>query len=339
MKIVLDVFGGDHAPDAIFDGAIWALKEKPEIELVLVGKQEYLERRMAEIDEALKKRIELAFAEEVIGNEEHPTSAVRHKENSSIVVACKMLKERDDLGAFVSAGSSGAVLTGALLRIGRIKGIIRPTLISTFPTVKGGKVLLSDAGANVDCKPENLKQFAIIANEYARHHLGLENPRIGLLNVGVEPGKGNELAKQAYELIKELPINFVGNVEARDYLSGDVDIIISDGFSGNMLMKGTEGAGLHIMKMLKDAIYGSLSGKIGGLFLKKSLNKIKNMMDFSNYGGANFLGCEKLVVKCHGASKPKSIKVALIETYNTMLKNIPNKIREAINKANEEASV
>ncbi len=337
MKIVLDVFGGDNAPDAIFDGAIEALKEKSEIELVLVGKQEYLTKRMNEVDEALKPRIELAFAEDIIDNEEHPTTAVRHKQNSSIVVGCNLVKTRDDCGAFVSAGSSGAVLVGALLRIGRIKGVIRPTLISTFPTVTGGRVLLADSGANVDCKAENLRQFAIIANEYAKHHLGLEQPRIGLLNVGVEPGKGNEVAKEAYEMLKELPINFIGNVEAREYLSGNVDVIISDGFAGNMLMKGTEGAGMHIMKMIKEAIYGSLRGKIGGLFLKKPMMKIKNMMDYSNYGGANFLGCEKLVVKCHGSSKPRSIKLALIETYNTMLKNIPMYIKQAINEGSESA--
>jgi len=332
MKIVLDIYGGDNAPDAIFDGAIDALKEKKEIELVLVGKQEYLDKKVSLLEENIKSRIELAYAEDVIENEEHPTTAVRRKLNSSIVVGCNLVKERDDCGAFVSAGSSGAVLTGALLKIGRINGILRPTLISTFPTVVGGKVLLADSGANVDCKSEYLKQFAIIANEYAKHHLGLDNPRIGLLNVGVEPGKGNEVAKAAYEMLKELPINFIGNVEAREYLSGNVDVIISDGFAGNMLMKGTEGAGMHIMKMIKEAIYGSLRGKIGGLFLKKPMMKIKNMMDYSNYGGANFLGCKKLVVKCHGSSKPRSIKLALIETYNTMLKNIPEKIEQAIIK-------
>jgi len=338
MKIVLDIYGGDNAPDAIFDGAIEALKENDKIELVLVGKQEYLTRRMESVDENLKSRIELAFAEEVIENEEHPSTAVRRKLNSSIVVGCDLCKTRDDCGAFVSAGSSGAVLTGALLKIGRIKGVLRPTLISTFPTVVGGKVLLADSGANVDCKPEYLKQFAIIANEYAKHHLGLEKPRVGLLNVGVEPGKGNEVAKAVYEMLKELPINFIGNVEAREYLSGNVDIIISDGFAGNMLMKGTEGAGMHIMKMIKEAIYGSTRGKIGGLFLKKPMMKIKNMMDYSNYGGANFLGCSKLVVKCHGSSKPRSIKLAIIETYNTMLKNIQTYIDKAINEVDISAN-
>ena len=312
MKILVDAFGGDNAPVEIVKGAVLAVNERSDLKLVLVGKIDEVKAELQKY-KYNEEQIEIIDAQDVILNEDHPVSAIRNKPNSSLVVAFNNLKTNDDFGALVSAGNSGAVLAGAQIKLGKIKGIQRPTLMTTFPTITGGTVLLADGGVNMDCKPEYLVQFAYMADLYAKKIQNKENPKVGLLNVGVEEYKGDERAKQVHQLLKNLPINFGGNMESRDYLSGKWDIIISDGFAGNVLNKGTEGAVLNFLKMFKSYIKESTSAKLGYLLMKKQLKKMLKIVDFNEHGGALFMGVNKVVIKCHGASLAKSIKLAIFE--------------------------
>ena len=315
MKILVDAFGGDNAPLEIVKGSVLAVNENADLKLVLVGKKSEIEKELAKYSFD-KNRIEIINADDVVLNEDHPVSAIRNKPNSSLVVAFNNLKENDEFGALVSAGNSGAVLAGAQIKLGKIKGVQRPTLMTTFPNILGGTVLLADAGVNMDCKPEYLVQFALMANLYATKIQKKENPTVGLLNVGVEEFKGDERTKQAYKLLQKLPINFAGNMESRDYISGKWDIIVSDGFAGNVLNKGTEGAVLNFLKMFKRYIKESFGAKIGYLLMKKQLKKMLKVVDFNEHGGALFMGVNKIVIKCHGASRAKSIKLAIFEAYD-----------------------
>lgn len=334
MKIVVDVFGGDNAPDEIVKGVSLALKERPEIEVALVGKKAVIEEQL-KLYPCDMARVEIIEADDVITNDDNPTSAVRNKPESSLVKAFTSVRDREDCGAVVSAGNSGAVLTGALLKLGRIKGVSRPCLMTAFPTIMGDKqVLLTDCGVNMECRPEYLAQFAIMANTYCQKVCKIENPVVGLLNVGVEEDKGTEREKTAYKLLKELPINFQGNMESREYLSGKWDLIISDGFSGNVLNKGTEGAVLNFLKLFKKEVKSSFWAKIGYLFMKKKINKIKKLGDFNEYGGALFLGCKKVVVKCHGASKANSIRLSIFQAYDAIENNVCGLIKDAVDEFN-----
>lgn len=327
MKILVDAFGGDNAPIEIVKGAVLAVNEKSDLQLVLVGKIEEISAELAKYSYN-KSQIEIINATDVVLNEDHPVSAIRNKPNSSLVVAFNNLKENDEYGALVSAGNSGAVLAGAQIKLGKIKGIQRPTLMTTFPTITGGTVLLSDAGVNMDCKSEYLVQFALMANLYATKIQKKENPKVGLLNVGVEEYKGDERAKAVHQLLKDLPINFCGNMESRDYLSGKWDIIISDGFAGNVLNKGTEGAIINFFKMFKRNIKSSFWAKIGYLFMKKQLKKMLKVMDFNEYGGALFMGVNKVVIKCHGASYAKSIKLAIFEAAQAIEADVVSLLKQ-----------
>lgn len=306
IKIVVDGYGGDNAPLSVVCGCIDAINKFSDLKIVLVGKEEELKKLLTE-NGYNGDRIEIVNATEVITNDDVPTHAIRQKKDSSLVVAIDYINnatEEDNIGGFVSAGSTGAVLTGALLKLGRLEGIKRPALAPPLPNKKGGKTLLIDCGANMDSKPEFLCQFALMGTIYMQKMFGVENPRVALLNVGVEDKKGNELTHAAFPMLKEMKnINFVGNMEARDLLSGDYDVVVTDGFAGNVALKTLEGTGLYILSTLKKEIkQGGLRAKIGYLFMKKALKNLKEPLDFNKIGGSAFLGCKKVVIKSHGSS-------------------------------------
>lgn len=309
-KIVLDGFGGDNAPKEIVIGAIDAVKKFDDIIVVIVGRENEIKQILSE-NGYTGDRIEVVNAEDIISNNESPTIAIRQKKDSSLVVALDYINDHTDskIAGFVSAGSTGAVLTGALLKLGRLQGIKRPALAPPLPNLKGGKTLLIDCGANMDSKPEFLCQFALMGSIYMKKMFGVENPKVGLLNVGVEDKKGNELCHEAFAMLKEMKsINFVGNMEARDLTSGDYDVVVTDGFAGNVALKSSEGIGVYILKTLKKEIMrGGLRTKLGYLLLKKAMKNMMKEIDFNAIGGSPFLGCKKVVIKSHGSSDRVSI--------------------------------
>ena len=335
MKILVDAMGGDNAPESIVKGAIDALAENKNFTLGLVGDKAQIEGVLSGLkyDE---NRVEIIDAPDVITCEEEPTLAIRSKPNSSLCVSFKMLKE-NQADALVSAGSTGAVLVGATLKLGRIKGVNRPALCPLLPTAKGDKkVILLDAGANADCKAINLVQFSAMGSAYAKI-LGVENPTVALLSNGTEDKKGNALTHEVFPILKNSPsINFVGNTEARDILSGDFDVIVTDGFSGNVAIKSMEGAIGVLMKELKGEIYSTVKGKIGGLFLKKGFKKVYKKMDYTAQGGAIFLGVSKVVVKSHGSSKEKPIKNSVLQALALAESRLPERIDEELSKISIE---
>ena len=331
MKILIDAFGGDHAPDEMIAGAIEAIAEKDGFTAVLVGNEEIIKEKLSayKYDQS---RIEILNATDVITCEEEPTVAIRRKPNSSICVAFKELKENEDAKAFVSAGSTGAVLVGATLKLGRIQGVNRPAPCPILPTVIDGKKLyLMDSGANVDCKPINICQFALMASAFAES-FGVENPKVALLSNGAEDEKGNALNHEVFPLLKNMKtINFVGNVEARDMLTGEYDVIVTDGFAGNVALKAIEGTAMSVMKMIKNEIFSSLRGKIGGLILKPVFAKLKDKLDYNKTGGALFLGVNKAVIKAHGSAKRVAMKAAILQAVSCAEHNVSDKIRDRIN--------
>lgn len=326
--------GGDHAPEEIVLGAVDAVRADYDLTVVLVGRKENIENILKE-ETYPSERVEVIDADDVITNDESPTMAIKLKKNSSLVKAFDALTDGGD--GFVSCGSTGAVLVGAFMKAGRIKGVSRPALAPMLPTLKdNGKVVLCDCGANVDCKPLHLAHFAIMASAYAKAMNGVENPRVGLLNNGVEAHKGNELSKEAYEKLSSLEgINFVGNCEARDLLSGDFDVVVADGFDGNIALKSNEGAAGAVVKLILDGVNkGGLRAKIGALLLKPVLKGVKKKMDYNAYGGACFLGVNKVVVKSHGASKRKSVAASVLQAKELAEKNVVDSIRQGIEKYN-----
>ncbi len=337
MKIIVDAMGGDHAPEQVVLGAVDATVEDKDVFITLVGDEKAVKDILAECvyDES---RIEVIDAKEVISNDESPTVAIKQKKDSSLVKAYEALMASKDAEAFVSAGSTGAVLVGAVLKMGRIKGVSRPALAPVLPTLKGNGVVLCDCGANADCKPTYLLHFAIMASAYASAMLGVENPRVGLLNNGVEEHKGNDLMKETYPLLKaDEHINFVGNCEARDILSGDFDVVVCDGFSGNVALKTAEGTANTMLKLIKEGIYsGGLKYKLGALALKPVFKSVQKKLDYNANGGACFLGVKKVVVKSHGASKRNSIKASILQAKLLAENNICDKIGQAIPKKTTE---
>lgn len=332
MKIVVDAFGGDYAPYEIVAGAVKALQENQELEVVLVGDKD-------KITEILQKlvfvsdRLEIIHAPDVVTMDESPTVAIRTKKTSSIVVAYDYLKQNDDAVALVSAGSTGATLTGAVLKLGRVKGVSRPALAPILPTMNDGKVMLLDCGANAECKAENLLDFAIMGNEYMKA-MGVKKPRIALLNIGTEEEKGSEMIKEAHQLIKNAKLNFVGNIEARDVIRGNVDVVVSDGFSGNVCLKTIEGTAEILFGEIKAITKQSLKTKLGALMLKKSLYGLKNKYDHKKVGGAPLLGVTKIVLKCHGNSKAESISATINQAFTLGKNKLVEKVLKAV--GNEE---
>ena len=327
MKVYIDVMGGDR-PAEIIQGAVSAAKEHADITIVLAGSRELISDALS--GAGIPDNIETEYTSEVITNDDSPTMAIKTKKDSSLVRVFDMLAKDDEALGVISAGSTGAVLTGATLLIGRMEGIYRPTLISHLPTMDGGSVCITDCGANMDSHPEWLVQFAVMGSAYMRAMTGTEEPRVALLNVGTEVHKGNTLLRETYPLLKSCDLSFVGNMEARDTLTGKYDVVVCDGYDGNVLLKGSEGAAKMVMKALKNAIMSSLSAKIGYLFMKKAFSKLRRDMDYNNYGGGVFLGTKKPVIKAHGSSNAAAIKQCVNQLISIRRGNVYDVIRKGI---------
>lgn len=332
MKIAIDVMGGDYAPAETIKGAIKFIKENEKAHLFLIGKQELINENLpAEIRE--KYYIEIVDAQEVIGFDEAPALAIRRKKNSSIVVGMKMLKNKE-VDAFVSAGSTGALLAGGLFIAGRIKGIKRPALSVFLPGPNGNPMLL-DIGANSDVKAKNLQDFALMGSLYTQKIMNKKNPTVALLNNGAEEGKGSELTKEAYEILKNTEnINFVGNIEPRDITNGEVDVVVTDGFTGNVYIKTAEGIAKTMMTTIKDSIMSSLKGKIAGLLLKSNLKKVKELFSSEEIGGAPFLGIDGIIIKAHGNSKEYAFYNAINQAKRAVESNYIADLKEELKKLN-----
>lgn len=327
MKIVVDAFGGDNAPQAIVDGAVAAVAAREGLEVVLTGDSEKLNALL----EGRSRNITVLHAPDVITNDDAPTSAVKKKTRSSMVVGLDTLASDDSVSAMVSAGSTGALLTGGFMKLGRIKGISRPAMAPMLPSLSSQGVVLCDCGANADCKPVNLLHFAIMGTTFYTAMTGKENPAVALLNNGTEEHKGNELTKQAYELLKQSGLNFIGNVEARNLITGAADVIVADGFSGNVALKSCEGTALSMFSLIKKGINeGGLKAKIGALLLKPVFRKIKKVMDYGENGGACFLGINKVLIKAHGSASAKSVCAAVLQAAQLAEAGITDKIREGV---------
>ncbi|KJS01623.1 MAG: phosphate acyltransferase [Peptococcaceae bacterium BRH_c4a] len=296
--------GGDYAPHEIVMGALEAGRDG--IEVILLGDSESI---LKELGNNKRDMIDIVHTTETIAMGEQPANAVRKKKDSSIVRAVQLVKE-GKASAFVSAGSTGAVMAAALLGLGRIKGIDRPAIASVIPGKKGGTVLL-DVGANVDCKPKNLQQFGIMGYIYADIILGIDNPRVGLLNVGEEESKGNELTLESFPLLKESGVNFIGNVEGRDIFNGMADVVVCDGFVGNVVLKAGEGLAMSLMRMMKDELTRSWLSKMGTVLTLPGLKEIRRRVDYAEYGGAPLLGVNGVVIVCHGSSTAFAVRNAI----------------------------
>ncbi|MCI8470425.1 MAG: phosphate acyltransferase PlsX [Clostridia bacterium] len=337
MKILLDAMGGDNAPDANIKGAINAIN-KIKAEVILIGKEDVIRNKVKEFYgkeiEEISDRLKVRNATETIEMEDTPTLAIKHKKDSSMVVGFKMLKEEEG-DVFISAGNSGALLTGATLLVGRIKGIDRPALAGILPAYKS-QLLLIDAGSNTNCKPINLLQFAQMSSIYLRNTYGIENPAIGLLNIGTEETKGNELIRESYQLLKEkseeLNINFVGNVEGRDAFSGKIDAIVADGFTGNVFLKTTEGLGKFVKKSLTESFTKNLLAKIFSIPALPAIKRFSKTMDYKSYGGALFLGVKRPVVKAHGSSDALLFEYTLIQAEKFVENKAVDKMIEEFEK-------
>lgn len=328
MKIAVDAMGGDNAPFATVEGSIEAVKEY-DVDIILVGKKDVIEKELIKHNYTGSK-IQVVNADEVITNDDKPVKAIKQKQNSSMVVAMNMVKNKE-ADAVISAGSTGALLTGGLFIVKRIKGIDRAALAPVYPTKRGISLLL-DAGANTDCRPKYLQQFAVMGSIYCEKVLKKENPKVGLINIGEEQGKGNELTKEAYELLSNSELNFYGNLEARDIPEGHVDVMVADGFIGNIVLKLTEGLASTIFSMLKEEFMKSFVTKLGALILKPGLRKFKNRLDYSEYGGAPLLGVKGAVIKAHGSSNANAIKNAIRQAKIFVENNVIDKIEEDIKK-------
>jgi glycerol-3-phosphate acyltransferase PlsX len=334
MKVALDAMGGDFAPLEPVKGAIEAIGELSDLGIILVGNKEEIENELSKYSYD-KQRIEILHTDEKIlmHEDQPPALAVRKKKNASMNLALDLVKKGEAV-ASVSAGNTGALMTASQLMLKRVKGVLRPAITTVFPTKKGRMVLL-DAGANADCKPEYLNQFALMGSKYAEILFGMEKPSIGLLNIGEEEGKGNELVKNSFELLREnKKINFAGNIEAREMMYGEVDVVVADGFTGNVILKTGEGVVSLILDTLKTAIKSKLIYKLGALILKPVFLELKNKIDSTEYGGALFLGLNGISIKAHGNSDSKAIKNAIKVAYKFGKSNF---LEELKNTMNEEA--
>ena len=346
MIILLDAMGGDNAPDANIKGAINAIKKvDTSTEILLVGNEEIINSRVKELYgkdniSEISERIKIHHTTETIEMEDTPTVAIKRKKDSSMVVGFNLLKEgKGDV--FISAGNSGALLTGATLLVGRIKGIDRPALAGILPAYKS-QLLLMDCGSNTNCKPINLLQFAQMSSIYLRNTFGIEKPAIGLLNIGTEETKGNELTKESYALLKEkaeeLDINFIGNIEGRDAFSGKVDAIVTDGFTGNIFLKTTEGLGKFVKVSLTDSLKRNILSKLGSITCLPAINRFAKTMDYKVYGGALFLGVKKPVVKAHGSSDEKLFEYTVIQAEQFVKNKAVERMTEEFLKQKEQNS-
>ena len=334
MRIFVDAMGGDNAPQAPVEGSLEALRKYPALEISLAGDLKVLEPMLKDCDD-VRSRITLVDAPEVITNNESPVMGVRTKKQSATVIGMLQLKEKQ-VDGFVSAGSTGATLAGGMFRLGRIPGIERPALAPLMPNGKG-HFLLIDCGANVDCKPEYLVQFGMMGNAYMRGVMGLENPRVGLINIGAEEEKGNALVKATYPLMEQAPYNFVGNVEARD-ITGDVaDVLVADGFCGNLVLKFMEGLAGTLLGIIKKEIMADTLSKLGGALAKPAFRRVKKLMDYTEVGGAPLLGVQGAVVKAHGSSNGHAFACAIGQAIRMVEGNVVQIIEQQLAAAQPDA--
>ncbi len=328
ITVALDAMGGDYAPLEIVKGGIEAVKEQPDIKIILVGDETAIRAELSKYkyDE---KRVSIVGTTEVISCDESPVFAIRHKKDSSLVRSQYLVKE-GKADAVVSAGSSGAVLVGGQLIVGRLKGVQRPPLAPLIPK-KGGYSLLIDCGANVDARPQHLLQFAKMGSAYMQYCMGVPSPKVAIVNIGVEEEKGNQLVKETYPLLKEAKgINFVGSIEARDIPNSDVDVIVCEAFTGNVILKLYEGVSMTLLSMVKEQLMRSARGKIGGLLIKPALKSLMKNFDSTEYGGAPLLGLKGLVVKAHGNSDAYAIKNAIYQCKRFKDQKINEHIKDAL---------
>lgn len=341
MKILLDVMGGDNAPNATIKGAYNAINQI-KAEIVLIGNEEVIRSKFKEFygkePEEISNRFSIRHTTEEIEMEDIPTMAIKHKKDSSMVVGFNMLKQ-DEGDVFISAGNSGALLTGATLLVGRIRGIDRPAIAGILPAYKS-QLLLMDSGANTNCKPENLLQFALMSTIYLRNTYGIEKPKIGLLNIGTEETKGNELTKESYQLLKEKAdeygINFIGNIEGREAFLGEVDAIVTDGFTGNIFLKAVEGLGKFVKISLTESIKKNAISTIAALPALPGIKRFTKTMDYKSYGGALFLGVKKPVVKAHGSSDEILFEFTIKQAEKFVENQAVPKLIEAVTEINNK---
>ena len=323
VVVAVDAMGGDDAPGVVLDGVAQALASDPALEIVLCGPADVVEPFAA-----AHERCTPQACSEVIAMAEHPANAVRKKKDSSIVVGCRLVKD-GEAGGFFSAGSTGACMSAATLVIGRIKGVKRPAIATVLPSPVA-KVVFADMGANADCKPEFLVQFARMARVYAQVTLGIDNPSVGLLNIGEEETKGSEFAQECHRLMKEHVPNFRGNAEGRALALGGFDVIVTDGFTGNVALKVYEGVGMALLAGLKETIYSTTKSKIGGLLIKDALSKFKDELSADKYGGAQLLGCKGVCLIGHGSSNAQAICSGVLATADAIRQDMPGRLAFAL---------
>lgn len=335
MKIILDIYGGDNSPYAPIDGAIKFLNESRhnDVKIVLSGDESIIKDYLAK-RQFNSHRLEILHAPDEVTCHDIPTQVVRQKPNSSMVQALRFVADKNAQG-IVSSGSTGALYAGALLTIKRIRGITRPALTPLIPTVKDTQVLLIDSGANADCTPEYLAQFALMGDCYMQSVCGLKKPRIALVNNGTEAEKGNALTRSAYTLLSDMPINFVGNIEAREALSGDADVLVCDGFTGNILLKSVEGTAKAFSTILKQELMSTLKSKIGALLIKNRMRNFKKRLDYRETGGAPLLGINGCVIKAHGSSDATAYMNALKQAYNFIYSDVVGRISNEISQVTD----
>ncbi|MCI6164901.1 MAG: phosphate acyltransferase PlsX [Lachnospira sp.] len=334
VKVALDAMGGDNAPQEIVKGAVLAVNNEKDVFVYLVGKEEAVNAELSKY-EYDKQRIEVVNATDVIETGEPPVMAIRRKKESSLVKALTMVKN-NEADAFVSAGSSGAILVGGQVIVGRLKGVERPPMAPLIPTATGVSILV-DSGANVDARPDFLVQWAKMGSIYMENVVGIKNPRVAIVNVGLEEEKGNKLVKETFPLLKECKdINFIGSIEAREIPNGGADVIVCDAFVGNVILKLYEGLASTLIGKIKGAMMSTLKSKIGALLIKKNLKNTLKTLDASEYGGAPLIGLNGLVVKTHGNAKAKEIKNSIIQCLKFKNENINDKIVESIALSSEE---
>jgi len=337
VQIALDAMAGDHGPEELISGALLAAKEA-DLRVSLVGDKPLLEKHLNKLapGSGTADIVTIVHSTQVIGMSEHPVDAIRKKKDSSVMVAFDLVRQ-GEADAVVSAGNSGATMAAGVRRLGRLKGVLRPGIASFFPTQKK-PVILMDIGANVDCRPQHLYQFAVMASAFSRI-LDISNPSVGLLTIGEETGKGNSLVKESYPLLKNSSLNFIGNVEGRDVFQGDVDVIVCDGFVGNICLKISEGLADAAMQMLKDEIVKSFPAKLGYLLARPAFKAFKKRVDYAEYGGAPLLGIDGTGIICHGKSSSHAIKNAIIGASKMVKFNINQDILLGLNDGKSAAQV
>ncbi len=341
MKIILDAMGGDHAPEAPVLGALQAAKDFG-TQIILVGRGEAILEVMKKNGyDTLPDGVEIANAEDVVDMHDDPATVLHKRKNSSMVIGLKLLADGQG-DAFVSAGSTGALLTGATLLVKRVRGIRRAAMGPTLPNKAGGKTVLLDCGANAECTPEFLLQFGLVGSLYAKKTLGMENPRVGLLNIGTEDSKGTPLQKEAYALLQNAAekglLNFIGNIEGRDVLLGEVDVVVCDGFSGNVLLKSIEGTAYFMGSLMKHKIFKrNFLSMIGYLFCKKGVDQVMGMMDYREIGGTQFLGIKKPVIKAHGSSDARAFRNAVRQAMTAARSDISGELEQGLAVLKETA--